>query len=76
MTFVSQLDLLRFGAKGFGLNPLREAACQHGVGQYNRGAQCFHMALEFKKKRNGNADGNLFVDASCMDCGIIIILFL
>ncbi len=71
MTFaVQQLDLLRLGVKGFGLNPLRDAAWQNGVGRYSGGAQCLQMALEFKKRRRGNADGNLFVDESCMDCGI------
>ncbi len=71
MNFVmQQLCLLKSGVKGFGLNTLREAAWQHGVGRYNRGAtQYLHMALEFKKRRHGNADGNLFVDESCMDCG-------
>ncbi len=68
---MQQLDLRRLGAKGFGLHPLRDATWQHeGVGRYNGGAQYLQMALEFKKRRRGNADGNLFVDESCMDCGI------
>ncbi len=76
MTFVTQqLYILKSGVKGFGLNPLRERAWQHEIGRYNGGAtQYLHMALEFKKRRHGNADGNLFVDESCMDCGIMTFL--
>ncbi len=68
---VQQFCLLKSEVKGFGINTPREATGQHGVGRYNRGATRYlHMALEFKKRRHGNADGNLFVDESCMDCGM------